>query len=62
LSASPSDATYQYAVTAKATPTSTAHGTHTNRHRRVRHPIAAISATTAMTWTVVGIQPCISDR
>jgi hypothetical protein len=49
LSASPSDATYQYAVSATVTPTSTAHGTQTNRHRRVRQPMAAISATAAMT-------------
>ena len=53
---------YQYAAAASATPTSAAHGSHTHRQRRLRQPIAAISTTAAMTCTVIGIHPCISER
>ena len=53
---------YQYAAAVRAAPTTSAHGSHTNRQRRVRRPIAASSATAAMTCTVIGIHPCINDR
>jgi hypothetical protein len=52
---------YQYAATAKATPTSAAHGTHTTRQRRFRQPIAAMSRRPAMTCTVIGSHPCMSE-
>ena len=39
--ASPSDARYQYAAAVRAAPTTSAHGSHTNRRRRVRQLIAA---------------------
>src|SRR3981189_624263 len=58
----PSEAMYQYAATASATPTSEAHGSHTRRQRRVRQPIAASSRRLATPCAVIGTQPCISER
>src|SRR5205085_952243 len=59
--ASPSESMYQCAHAARTRPTATETGSHTNRHRRDRHPAATTSTTAATAHTVGGSQPCSND-
>ncbi|WP_234884111.1 hypothetical protein [Mycolicibacterium aubagnense] len=57
----PAALTNQRATAARTTPTTIATGTHTVRQRRVRHPTATITATSAVIVSNTGTQPCIKD-
>ena len=59
--ATPDQSRYQCIPAATATPSSSATGTQSNRHRAERQPIATNRTAAAITWIVIGTQPCSNE-